>query len=53
MKISVQSKKGLETTLSIIIDKVVFKPFFDCTCTFINIGGQEETRTLKPCGTSS
>ena len=36
-----------------VIDKVVFKPFFDCTCTFINIGGQEETRTLKPCGTSS
>ena len=35
------------------IDKLAFKPFFELTLTFITFGGQEETRTLKPCGTSS
>ena len=38
--------------LSTTIDKIVLKPFLDCISTFIVlIGGQEETRTLKPCGT--
>ena len=30
-----------------------FRPFLELTVTFIIFGGQEETRTLKPCGTSS
>ena len=35
-----------------LIDKIVFKFLFDFTSTFITFfGGQEETRTLKPCGT--
>ena len=37
--------------LSTTIDKIVLRPFFDFTSIFIIFGGQEETRTLKPCGT--
>ena len=33
--------------------KLVFSPFLESTVTFIIFGGQEETRTLKPFGTSS
>ena len=54
MKVEIQNKKGLTTILSIIIDKTVVKPFLFCISIFILIlGGQEETRTLKPFGTSS
>ena len=33
--------------------RLVFNPFLESTVTFIINGGQEETRTLKPFGTSS
>ena len=33
--------------------RLVFNPFLESTVAFINVGGQEETRTLKPFGTSS
>ena len=33
--------------------RLVFSPFLESTVTFIIFGGQEETRTLKPFGTSS
>jgi len=39
--------------LSTRTDKLVFNPFFELILTFIIFGGQEETRTLKPFGTSS
>ena len=39
--------------LSIKTFRFVFRPFLDSTVTFIIFGGQEETRTLKPFGTSS
>ena len=38
---------------SITTLRSVFSPFLESKVTFIIIGGQEETRTLKPFGTSS
>ena len=82
MKIEIKSKKGLSTTLSVIVDKktiqqkmeerllqlqkevalkgfrpgkvpqsVIKNQFGKSVYGEVIYGGQEETRTLKPCGT--
>ena len=47
----------LMVVVGLCTERLVLRPFFELTRTFIffnlDFGGQEETRTLKPCGTSS